>query len=286
MLGSCLSLSKVKVQRGGRTILDIDDLQVPSGKFLGIIGTNGAGKTTLLKVCCGLIKPDQGTVKFDDTDLSAVSSWSKSNLRKRIGYIPQATEYNAELPFTLREVVAMGRAGIKPLLSRLNKEDYEHIDYWIDKLGLADLREQTFRSLSGGEQQKVLIARAMSQDPAVLMLDEPGTNLDFNWKYQITSIIDQLYQSPLLTSACTCGSAGTGGKRQGGHITILMVSHETDLLPPSCGRIVLLHEGQVLADDDAEKVFASEALQTAYQCRFETVEIGGRKYIYTMPRDS
>lgn len=262
MVGSCLNLSEIQVKRGGHIILNLDDLQIPSGAFVGVIGVNGAGKTTLLKVCCGLIKPNEGTVKFDDTDLATLSGWSKSNLRKRIGYIPQATEYNSELPFTLREVAAMGRISVKPLLSRLNKEDYERIDYWVDKLGLAGQRNQTFRSLSGGEQQKVLIARAMSQDPAILMLDEPCSNLDLNWKYQITEIIDNLYQQS--------------------NITILMVSHETDLLPPSCSRVVLLHEGRLLADDVPEKVFASDALEKAYQCRVKTADIGGRRYTYTV----
>jgi iron complex transport system ATP-binding protein len=258
MAGSHLNLSKTKVKRNGRTILYIDNLQIPSGDFLGIIGTNGAGKTTLLNVCCGLIKPDQGTVKFDDTNLADLGPWRKANLRKRIGYIPQAAEYNSELPFTLREVVAMGCISVRPLLSRLRRRDYEHVDYWIDKLGLTARRDQTFRSLSGGEQQKVLIARAMVQDPAILMLDEPGSNLDLNWKYQITSIIDRLYQQA--------------------RITILMVSHETDLLPLSCDRVVLLHEGKVLIDDTAENVFASDALEVAYQCPVETVEISGRRY--------
>ncbi len=258
MTGSCLNLSNIKVKRSGRTILDIDNLQIPSGVFTGIIGTNGAGKTTLLKVCCGLIKPTRGMVEFDDTDLATLSHWGKTNLRKRIGYIPQATEYNAELPFTLREVVAMGRISVKALLSPLNRQDFEHIDYWIDKLGLAGRRNQTFRSLSGGEQQKVLIARAMSQEPAILMLDEPCSNLDFNWKQQITNIIDELYHQM--------------------HMTVLMVSHETNLLPPSCGRIILLHEGRVLADGAAEEVFASDSLDTAYQCRIEIIDIGGRKY--------
>jgi ABC-type cobalamin/Fe3+-siderophores transport system ATPase subunit len=258
MAGSHLDLSKIKVKRNGRTILYIDDLQIHSGAFLGIIGTNGAGKTTLLNVCCGLVKPDRGTVKFDDTDLASLSPWKKANLRKRIGYIPQAAEYNSELPFTLREVVAMGRISVKPLFSRLRRQDYERVDYWIDKLGLTGRHDQTFRSLSGGEQQKALIARAMVQDPAILMLDEPGASLDLNWKYQITSIIDRLYQQT--------------------HITVLMVSHETDLLPPSCNRIALLHGGKILADDAAEKVFASGALEVAYKCPVETVEIGGRRY--------
>jgi len=264
MIGSCLTFSNIKVIRSGRPILNIDNLRICSGEFVGVIGTNGAGKTTLLKTCCGLIKPNQGTVKFDDTDLATLSSWRKTNLRKHIGYIPQATEYNAELPFTLREVAAMGRISARPLLCRLSNEDYRLVDYWIDKLGLAERRHQTFRSLSGGEQQKVLIARAMVQDPAILMLDEPCANLDLNWKYQITEIIDKLYRQT--------------------KITILMVSHETDLLPPSCSRIVLLRQGRLIADDAPEKVLTSELLSEAYQCPVQTVDIGGRKYTYTINR--
>jgi len=259
MTGGCLSLSGVQVRRGRRTILDVESLQIPSGAFVGVIGTNGAGKTTLLKVCCGLMHPDRGTVKFADKDLARLGPWSRSNLRRGIGYIPQTAEYNWELPFIVREVVAMGRVSVRPLLSRLTGADYEIVDDWIERLGLGGLADQTFRSLSGGEQQKVLVARAMAQAPAVLMLDEPCANLDFNWKYQITEIVEWLYHQ-------------TG-------VTILLVSHDTSLLPPACSRIVLLHEGRISADGDIDEVFASEALETAYQCRIETLNIGGRKYI-------
>lgn len=259
MTGRCLSLSGVQVRRGGRTILDVENLQIPSGAFVGVIGTNGAGKTTLLKVCCALFHPNRGTVKFADMDLGRLSRWSKSNLRKRIGYIPQAAEYNSELPFTLREVVAMGRISVRPLLSRLSKADYEIVDNWIERLGLGGLRNQAFSSLSGGEQQKALLARAMAQNPAVLMLDEPCANLDFNAKFQITEIVDQLYHQTDLT--------------------VLLVSHDTSLLPPACSRIILLHQGRILADGGTDEVFASEALERAYNCRIETLNVGGRKYV-------
>ncbi len=264
MTGGCLSLSDVEVRRSGRAILNAQDLQIRRGEFLGIIGTNGAGKTTLLKVCCGLIRPNRGTVKLDERDLAEVSGRSKANLRKHIGYIPQAAEYNAELPFTLWEVVAMGRTSVKSLLSRMNTVDYEIIDSWIKKLGLSERRTQTFRSLSGGEQQKALIARAMAQDPEILMLDEPCSNLDFNWKHQITEIIEQLHRET--------------------KVTVVMVSHETSLLPSGCRRIVLLHEGEVLADGDVEEVFESDALEKAYQCRIETLRIAGRRYTINKSR--
>jgi len=143
-MGECLSLSDVEVRWSGRTILAVEDIQIRQGEFVGIIGTNGAGKTTLLKVCCGLIRPTRGTVKLDGRDLAELSAWRKANLRKHIGYIPQAAEYNAELPFTLRELVAMGRTSVKALLSRLNKKDYEIVDNWIERLGLSERRSQTF----------------------------------------------------------------------------------------------------------------------------------------------
>jgi iron complex transport system ATP-binding protein len=253
-----LFLSHIRVNRAGRTILNVEKLQINSGEFIGIVGTNGAGKTTLLRLCCGLIKPNKGSITLDEKDFSRMTAWSKSNFRKQIGYIPQQTEYNPDLPFTTREVVAMGRTSTLPLLKRLNNDDYEIVDEWIDKLGLADNRNQTFRSLSGGEQQKTLIARAMAQNPRILMLDEPCSNLDFNWKYQITDIIESLYNMA--------------------NMTVLMVSHETNLLPTCCKRVVLLHRGSLIADGDTDEILKSDEFEQAYGCQFETLNLGGRKY--------
>lgn len=258
MTGGDLSLSDVEVRWNGRSILAVKNMQIRRGEFVGIIGTNGAGKTTLLKVCCGLIKPTRGTIELDGRDLAGLSAWRKANIRKHIGYIPQAAEYNADLPFTLRELVAMGRTSIKPLLYPLNKEDYGIVDHWIDRLALSDRRSQTFRSLSGGEQQKALIARAMTQDPEILMLDEPCSNLDFNWKYQITEIIDQLHRES--------------------QITIMMVSHETSLLPADCKRTILLHKGNILADGKSEEILEPNILEKAYQCRMDILTLANRRY--------
>ena len=258
MIAGNLTISNVQVKRAGRIILDIENLQINAGDFTGIIGTNGSGKTTLLKICCGLIKTRRGLIEFDDINFTHLSTWAKSNLRKHIGYIPQSVKYNPDLPFTLREVVSMGRTSTKPLITRLSGDDYEVVDTWIDKLGLAEHRNQTFRTLSGGEQQKALIARAMAQNPRILMLDEPCSNLDLNWKYQITEIIEKLYE---MTK-----------------ITVLMVSHETSLLPACCHRAVLLHKGKLIADGSMDQVLESTAFERAYGCRIETLNIGGRKY--------
>jgi ABC-type cobalamin/Fe3+-siderophores transport system ATPase subunit len=258
MTAGSVDLSGIDVRRSGRTILQIDSLTVPAGSFVGILGTNGAGKTTLLKICAGLIEPTRGRVRIDDVELTRLSPWRKCSLRKRIGYIPQSTEYNAELPFTLREVVAMGRTSVRPLLSRLTRQDLAIVDEWIDRLGLSDRRDQTFRSLSGGQQQKALIARAMTQDPELLMLDEPCANLDFHWKQQISEMIERLYRQT--------------------HVTVLMVSHETSVLPPACERIVLMADGRVVADAAEEDILSPEVLRKAYPGDFQTVLIGGRRY--------
>lgn len=262
MMDSALVLSDVCVRGPGRTILRIDRLEIACGDFVGIIGTNGAGKTTLLRVCAGLIRPDGGSVTLDGIDLTRLGGWRKCALRKRIGYIPQSAEYNADLPFTVREVVSMGRTSVRPLLARLNTHDRAIVDHWIGTLGLSARREQTFRSLSGGEQQKVLIARAMAQDPEILMLDEPCASLDFHWKHQISEIVERLHRD-------------TG-------VTVLMVSHDTGVLSPACRRVVLLADGCLVGDGTPEAILAPEILGRVYRSDLIATTVSGRRHVLGM----
>lgn len=259
MPGTSLQLSNIKVNRSGRNILDIDNLLINSGQFVNIIGTNGAGKTTLLKILCGLIKPSSGQVFFDGTGITCLSSWNRTNLKKQIGYIPQSAEYNSELPFTVREVVTMGRTSAKRLFSKLTRSDYHSADQWIDNVGLSDHRNQTFRSLSGGEQQKVLIARAMVQDPKVLMLDEPTSNLDFHWKGKICQLVKDLQKQLELT--------------------VLMISHELTSIPVENDRTILLNQGMIILDGASDHVLTSEKIKNIYKCDIVIHEINGNKYV-------
>ncbi len=245
MSGGALSLSDVQVRRCGRTILDIGRLDISAGSFVGVMGPNGAGKTTLLQVLTGLIPPDQGCVTVGDEDLTQLCAWRQCHLRRRIGYIPQATQYNAELPFTLREVVAMGRTSVRPLLRPLNDEDGTIVDDWIERIGLSDRRDQTFRSLSGGQQQKVLIARAMAQGPDILMLDEPCANLDFVWKQQIAGMIGDLYRQT--------------------QVTVVMVAHEIGVFPSACERLIVLGRGRVVADGTPHDVQCAGMLRRTFE---------------------
>ena len=260
--GGRLDLQGVRVVRRDRDILAIDALTLAPGEFVGLIGSNGAGKTTFLKVCCGLIQPDGGRVCLDGRSWIEFSPWQRTRMRRRFGYIPQQAEYHRELPFTVQEVVTMGRTAARGLLARLDSEDRDRVDTWIERLGLDSQRRQTFRSLSGGEQQKVLIARAMVQAPSLLLLDEPCANLDFGWKCRITEIIEQLYE-------------------QGG-LTIVLVCHEMSVLPggktgrSGVSRIVLMHAGRVVAQGSPDEVLVSDQMRKTYGCRIGAVEIQGR----------
>jgi iron complex transport system ATP-binding protein len=257
MAGAELEVRDLVVVRSGREILHIDQLRIESGQMVHLIGANGAGKTTLIKSLCGMLKPTRGIVRFNQTDLYGLNNWQRCRLRQRIGYIPQSAEYNADLPFTVREVVAMGRASVRPLLRGLTRLDFERVDEWIERLGLKDHRDQTFRSLSGGEQQKVLIARAMAQEPNLLMLDEPTSNLDFRWKRKITDLVHQLRISMELT--------------------VLMISHEISSLGPYSERTILLDRGRILADGPGEMVFGSSTMEQVYQCRIRWMEREGQR---------
>lgn len=259
MPNTVFNVQGLKFIRARKTILDIDSLSIDQGRFVNIIGTNGAGKTTLLKLLCALIKPTIGNIEFDDQPIFALSPWKRTNIRKLIGYIPQAAEYNTHLPFTVKEVAAMGRASVTPLLKQLNKDDYNIVDQWLERLDLTRLKDQTFRSLSGGERQKVLIARAMVQNPKVLMLDEPTSNLDFHWKKKITQLVRTLQQQM--------------------NLTVIMVSHDISSITLDDSRTILLDNGKIIEDAPSRQLLTSETIERVYHCRIKILNSGSQEHI-------
>jgi len=255
---AAVCLREVTVVRAGRRILDIPALDVHQGECLGVVGVNGAGKTTLLRLCAGLLRPTSGAVWLNGASLAAIGAWGLTRLRAAIGYLPQATDYNAHLPLTLEEVVAMGRAGCTGLLRRLGPADRECVRGWMERLGLAPLAGRTFPTLSGGEQQKVLLARAMVQEPGLLLLDEPGANLDLDWKARLVGLLEEVV-----------GATG---------VTVVMVSHETGLLPACCTRVALMRAGRVLRLGRPAEVLTADALADVYGCPIEVAEVQGRRH--------
>jgi zinc/manganese transport system ATP-binding protein len=258
MTGIRIEFRNVVVARGGTPILHIEQLAVEAGEFLGIIGRNGAGKTTLLHAAAGLIQPAFGTVFHGDRAITAMNGWGRTNARRRVACVPQAGEYNADLPLTVHEVVAMGSIGPKGLLRAIGASSKQRAQTWLERLDLGDLSRRTFRSLSGGEQQKVLLARAMVQEPALLLMDEPAANLDPDWKERLVRLLEKLYQANPLT--------------------VLMVSHETGLLPACCGRVALMDSGRIVRWGRPDEVLTPDTLARLYGCRVRVVEAAGRRY--------
>ncbi|MDZ4245541.1 MAG: ABC transporter ATP-binding protein, partial [Dehalococcoidia bacterium] len=165
-----IRLEDVWVRIDGATILEGINLTVEDGDFLGVIGPNGAGKTSLLKAILGIIEPDNGRV--------TVMGKSPRESRKYIGYVPQHNAFDREFPISVGEVVLMGRNIHTGLFRRYSREDRKMAEAALSKVGMLEHKDRQLGKLSGGEQQRVFIARALVTEPKLLLLDEPTANLD------------------------------------------------------------------------------------------------------------
>ena len=162
-------------------IIDGVDLDVWPRDYLAIIGPNGGGKTTLLKLILGLLKPDAGSV-----------TWHDRHARRHVGYVPQFAAFEREFPLTVRDVVLMGRLRGQRLLQRPGREDADRADATLEQLGLDGIADQPVGALSGGQLQRVLIARALVSDPAILFLDEPIASIDTDSRFALTAMLKEL----------------------------------------------------------------------------------------------
>ncbi len=212
------------------------DLRIPRGQFVTVLGPNGAGKTTLLEAINGMLPSTGGRVSVLGMDVVSQGR----QVRKRCGYVIQNFALDPLDPFLTRDVVMMARAGHIGVLRFPESRDWAAVDAAIAAVGMARLADRPVGKLSGGEFQKVLIARAMAQDPEVLLLDEPYANLDIDARRDIQAVVE-------------------GWRREKG-LTVVMVSHDIANVPPSCDRIVVIHKGKVIMDGSRDEVLASEDL--------------------------
>lgn len=256
MSDTAIEVRRLVVQRAGRNILRVEELTVRSGQVVVVLGPNGAGKSTLLKCLLGFVRPTAGEVRVLGSRIAPRRGVSLSRLRCRVGYVPQVLAAHSETPLSVREVVAIGRTGIAGLFRRLTRNDWAIVDSWLKTLGLADLSRRAYSSLSGGEQRKTLIAKAMVQQPEILMLDEPTANLDLFWREQIVATLQSLHED-----------AG---------LTILLVCHELEVMPTCSGRLLVLQGGAIMADGRPETVLTSQLVETLYGSRLRLIDAGGR----------
>lgn len=216
-------------------------LSVKKGDIVGIIGPNGAGKTTILTLINGLGKIVRGRVEVLGYELH---KGCPAFLRKRIGYVPQIQNIDPRMPISAREVVMTGCYGRLGLLRRPNQADWQLVDSMLNLVGMSHLATRPIGHLSGGEQQKVAIARALAQEPEILLLDEPTASLDRRARKSILELVKKIHCSQCLTT--------------------LMVTHELGEAAKICNWIILMKEGRIWAQGKPENVLREEVLDLLY----------------------
>ena len=213
MCAECaIRMENVAVCLAGIEALSDVTLAIDRGQTVGVIGPNGAGKTTLLSLVNALRRPSRGRLSVLSQTPSRLSPGGLAALRRRIAYVPQIAHLPSAAPLCVREVVDIARAGHAGLLRRLSAEDRRIVSDALVRMGCADLARRPYDQLSGGQQRKVQLARALAQEPDILLLDEPAANLDPYWQEELVALIDDLSQTRQLT--------------------ILLVTHDVFELPP------------------------------------------------------
>ena len=225
-----------------REILRGVDFRVEKGEFVGLIGPNGSGKSTFLKNVYKVLRPQAGELTLMGDDLLAMSN---REMAQRLAVMVQ--EQEAAFDFTVEEVVMMGRQARKRLLETDSREDRALVGEILARTGLASLREQGFSTLSGGEKQRVLIARALVQDTPCLILDEPTNHLDIKYQLQLMELVRVLGR------------------------TVVAAIHDLNLAALYCQRLYVMKAGRVAASGTPEEVLTPELLREIYEVEAEVV---------------
>ena len=216
-------------------------LEVAKGEFLGIIGPNGAGKTTLLTIINGLGKLVHGRAWVLGSRLDGRNGIA---LRKRIGYVAQVQKIDPRLPISVRETVMVGCYGRLGLFRRPTRAQWEKVDNVLEMVGIAHLARRPIGHLSGGEYQKAAIARALVQQPEILLLDEPTASIDPQAQREIVNLIQLIHREYRMTT--------------------LLVTHDLKQLPAICDRLLLMKEGKIWREGAPESMLVEGVLNELY----------------------
>jgi iron complex transport system ATP-binding protein len=220
---------------GERLILEQLSFSIKKGEFVGVIGPNGAGKSSLLRCIYRKLAPTSGSIEFNN---KPIEQYTRSSLAQKIAVVLQ--EPPTQFDLTVMDVVRMGLIPNKPLLSFDTEQDIKDITDAIRKVDLLDKVQQAFNSLSGGEKQRAMIARAILQSPELLLMDEPTNHLDIR------------HQIEVLELAKTMG------------ITVLVSIHDLNLAATFCDRLILIDEGKIVALGTPEEVLTETTLKQVF----------------------
>lgn len=233
----------IKLSYGAEAILKGVSMEAGNREFVGLIGPNGSGKSTLLKCVYRVLSPDKGAVFLDGKPLKDMNY--KTSARS-LGVVAQHNYYNFD--FSVREVVLMGRSPHKKALERDNAEDYTIVAEALEKVGMADFAARSFSTLSGGEQQRVILARALAQQTPCLILDEPTNHLDITHQLQLLKIVKQL------------------------DVTVISAIHDLNIAAMFCDRLYVLKNGEIVAEGTPREVLTRELIREIYEVESDIVE--------------
>ncbi|UCC57614.1 MAG: ATP-binding cassette domain-containing protein [Candidatus Bathyarchaeum sp.] len=234
-----LTIDGIDCSYGSVKVLEDVQFGVESGEFLGILGPNGSGKTTLLRSISRVLKPQKGTIFIGDADIYKLKTLE---VAKQLAVVPQDTPVTFD--FTSLEVVLMGRNPHMPRFRMESKEDLAIAKKSMELTGTWQFADRPVTELSGGEKQRVIIARALTQEPKILLLDEPTTHLDICNQLEIMDLIKQLCKTKKML--------------------IIAVFHDFNLAARYCDSLILLKEGKIVAVGESNKTLTSENVKKVF----------------------
>lgn len=230
-----LQVKNLRFKLGAKALLKDVSFDVPQGAFVGIIGPNGSGKSTLLKNIYRLHTPSSGTILLDNKVLTQMKSKACA---KEIAVLAQET--HTPFDFTVEQIVRMGRYPYKSILGDYTQSDLELVNEMLQKVGLVHDKDRLFSELSGGEKQRVLMARALAQHTQFLVLDEPTNHLDIGYQIQLMDLVKDL------------------------GVTTLAALHDINLAAMYCDYLLVMQEGEIVQAGGVEEVVTEKMLKEVF----------------------
>ncbi len=226
-------------------VLQEISVQISAGEVLFLLGRNGCGKTTLMRCLTGILHPDSGTVLLDGQDITTIPTASRA---RRVGLIPQV--HNPVFAYTVHDIVLMGRAPHLPLFGKPGKADHTAADAALERVDMLAFRDRPYTQLSGGQQQMVMIARGLTQQCDILLMDEPDAHLDPRNQHRIMGIVRELVRDQLA---------------------FVISSHTPNHALEYGDRVLLMREGQTLALGSPANTLTEPLLSNAYDMPTEII---------------
>lgn len=255
---SLVEFQNVNLSYEDNLILRDLNFTIQPGEFVGLLGPNGSGKTTLLKLMCGVLKPDRGKVLLQGKDLAHAH---RKEVARTVSVLPQ--ENYLDFPFSCLEVVLMGRSPYLKTFQWETATDLEIAHRAMKQTDSSEFANRDIRSLSGGERERVLLARALAQEPSILLLDEPTTHLDLKHQYEIYQLLQRLHDQGL---------------------TIMVVLHDINFAAQACSRVLVLNESGIAADGSPQEVLQAERIGEIYGVPLNALALPGSNLPLFFPK--